>query len=89
LSPVLETGASKVFLHHRDFPTGAPVPETATVVFDSAERTVVVLSESFIHSELQKFRAILFKNDLNKDKILFLLVPILQNFFFVSADPAK
>ena len=81
LSQILEGsgGSGKVCLHHRDFPHGAPLQETTSLIVDSSERVVVVLTESYLRSDWQIMKHILSGNESVKDKIIFLLIEDIGN----------
>ena len=79
LAPILDSCSGKVFLQHRDVPAGVPTSDLMSLVTDSSERFVVVLSESYIQSELQNLKPILQRNGINHDKVLFLLVEHIGN----------
>ena len=79
LSQILEHGSGKVCLHHRDFPHGAPLQETTSLIVDSSERVVVVLTESYLRSDWQIMKNILAANESIKDKMVFLLIEDIRN----------
>ena len=81
LAQILETGSNQIFFHHRDFPVGSAFSESTTcLVAESAEKILIVLSESYIHTQLQTLRSILLNDkEQNKDKILFVMIENLGN----------
>ena len=80
LSQVLEQGSSKVCLHHRDFPHGAPLQETVSLIVDCSDRVAIVLTDSYLMTEWPVVKNSLFGHDsINQDMILFLLVQDIGN----------
>jgi len=80
LSQVLEHGNnSKVCLHHRDFPHGAPLHETTALVGDSSDHIIIVLTESYTESDEWLAMKESLSREVNKDKIIFLLMQDIGN----------
>ena len=80
LSQILEHGNnSKVCLHHRDFPHGAPLHDTTALVADSSDHIIIVLTESYIESDEWSAMKESLLREVNKDKIIFLLIQDISN----------